>query len=106
MYVATKGAIEQITRTLCKEFAPKKVTVNCVAPGPVDTELFRDGKTPQMVEFFTGLHPQKRLGRPEDVAGVVAFLAGTEGGWVSGQTVFVNGVCHYVYWFLGVVVLC
>ena len=95
MYVATKGAVEQMTRALCKEFGPKKTTVNCIAPGPVDTELFRDGKTPQMIDFFTNLHPQKRLGQPDDIAGIAAFLAGSEGRWVSGQTWFVNGVSNF-----------
>ena len=98
MYVATKGAIEQSVRVLAKEFGSCDITVNCIAPGPIDTELFRNGKPEQLIKAFEDMHPAKRLGRPEEVAALVAFLATDEASWVNGQTLMVNGVslvhCH------------
>jgi len=91
VYIATKGAIEQITRVLAKDLGARGITVNCISPGPIDTDLFNTGKTEQQIEFFKGLHPQKRLGKPEEVAGVVAMLAGPDGSWVNGQNILVNG---------------
>ncbi len=67
------------------------ITVNIVAPGPTATELFLDGKTDAMVEQARKSSPFERLGEPEDIAGVVAFLVGSEGGWFNGQTIRVNG---------------
>ena len=63
----------------------RDITVNAVAPGPVATELFLHGKTDAQVEQLRKLPPLERLGQPEDIAGVVSFLAGPEGGWVNGQ---------------------
>lgn len=92
VYTATKGAIEQFTRILAKDLGTRGVTVNCVAPGPVDTELFRAGKSPETIATFENLHPAKRLGEPDDIAPVVAFLAREDSRWVNGQTILVNGV--------------
>jgi len=91
VYVATKGAIEQIARVLAKDLGAHGVTVNTVSPGPMDTDMFRDGKTQQQVEFYANLHPQKRIGQTNEVAGVVAFLAGPDSRWVNGQNILVNG---------------
>ncbi|RPD64123.1 NAD-P-binding protein [Lentinus tigrinus ALCF2SS1-7] len=91
LYVSTKGAIEQISRTLAKEFGPRNITVNTVAPGPIDTDMFRNDKTEQQINFISALHPQKRLGKPEEIANVVAFLTSPEASWVNGQTLRVNG---------------
>ncbi|KAL5533455.1 hypothetical protein ACEPAF_5231 [Sanghuangporus sanghuang] len=91
VYAAAKGAIEQLTRVLAKDLGQRGVAVNCIAPGPIDTELFHAGKTEQQVGFFVSLHPEKRLGRPEEVANVAAFLAGPGASWVNGQTLMVNG---------------
>jgi NAD(P)-dependent dehydrogenase (short-subunit alcohol dehydrogenase family) len=96
-YAATKGAIEQITRVLAKELGPKGVTVNAVSPGPVDTELFRTGKTEQQIQFYENLHPLKRIGRPDEVASIVAMLSSPESSWVNGQTILVNGVRGSIY---------
>ncbi|KAH6854033.1 hypothetical protein B0I37DRAFT_20874 [Chaetomium sp. MPI-CAGE-AT-0009] len=91
LYAATKGAVEQMVRTLSKELAPRGITVNAVAPGPTETELFYNGKTPQVVEALKKQSPFGRLGQPAEIAGVVAFLAGPNSAWVSGQTLRANG---------------
>ena len=92
VYVATKGAVEQMCRVLAKDLGARNITVNTVSPGPVDTPLFREGKTEQQIQFITGLSPSKRLGLPEDIAPVVSFLASPAATWVNGQTIMVNGV--------------
>ncbi|KDQ11307.1 hypothetical protein BOTBODRAFT_35388 [Botryobasidium botryosum FD-172 SS1] len=91
LYAATKGAIEQISRTLSKDLGKRQITVNTISPGPVDTPLFTDGKTEQQINFFVGLHPPGRIGKPEDISNVVAFLAGPDSVWVNGQNIRVNG---------------
>ena len=92
VYTATKGAVEQMTRVLAKDLGAKGINVNCIAPGPVDTELFRRGKPEQLINFFANLHPQKRVPVPDEIAPIVAFLSRDEAGWINGQTIFVNGV--------------
>ena len=89
-YAATKGAVEAMTPILAKELRGRDVTVNAVAPGPTATPLFLDGKPQAVVDHLASLAPLERLGRPGDIAEVVAFLAGP-GRWVNGQTVHVNG---------------
>lgn len=91
VYAATKAAVEAITHILAKELGPKGITVNAVAPGPVETELFMKGKSDDLVKAVVGMNPLKRLGQPEDIAGVVSFLAGPDGGWVNGQVIRANG---------------
>jgi 3-oxoacyl-[acyl-carrier protein] reductase len=71
--------------------AARHVTVNAVAPGPVATELFLNDKIPAQIEQFSKLSPLERLGQPEDIANVVSFLAGPDGGWVNGQVLRANG---------------
>ncbi|KAH9852161.1 NAD-P-binding protein [Lenzites betulinus] len=91
VYTAAKGAVEQLARVLAKDLGAKGITVNTVAPGPIDTDLFRDGKASQEINFIAGLHPQKRLGTAEEVGDVVSFLVSDEARWVNGQTLMVNG---------------
>lgn len=91
VYVATKGAVEQLTRSLSKEVGARGITVNAVSPGPTETELFLTGKTPEQIDFFSKQSAFNRLGRPNDIAEVVAFLASTESGWISGQNLRANG---------------
>lgn len=91
VYVASKGAIEQISRVLAKDLGSRGITVNTISPGPVDTPLFREGKTQQQIQFIAGLNPQNRLGLPEEIAPAVAFLASPAAGWINGQNILVNG---------------
>ncbi|KAG0059431.1 hypothetical protein BGZ89_000415 [Linnemannia elongata] len=92
-YCATKGALEQITRVLAKdkEFGAKGITINPIAPGTIDTEGFRRGKEEALIDFFKSAHPEGRLGNPDDISGVVSFLATDNSKWVNGQTIRVNG---------------
>jgi len=89
-YAATKGAVEAMTPILAKELRGRDVTVNAVAPGPTATPLFLDGKPQEAVDQMASMSPLERLGTPEDVAEVVAFLAGP-GRWVNGQVLYPNG---------------
>ncbi len=89
-YAATKGAVEAINLIQARELRGRDITVNAVAPGPVATPLFLEGKDQETVEHIAGLNPMKRLGEPEDIAEVVSFLAGP-GRWVNGQTLYANG---------------
>ncbi|MCU1552334.1 MAG: short chain dehydrogenase [Glaciihabitans sp.] len=89
-YLATKGAVEAIGLILAKELAGRDITVNTVAPGPTATDLFLNGKDDATIERMAGMNPMHRLGQPDDIAEVVAFLAGPAR-WVNGQVVYVNG---------------
>ncbi|MEV4355937.1 SDR family oxidoreductase [Nonomuraea sp. NPDC049625] len=90
-YAASKGAVEAMTLVLARELRGRDVTVNAVAPGPTATELFLDGKDEATVERLAKQPPLERLGTPEDIAEVVAFLASPAGHWVNGQVVRANG---------------
>ncbi|KAF7960762.1 hypothetical protein EAE96_000435 [Botrytis aclada] len=90
-YIMSKGAIEQMTRALSKDLARKDIMVNAVAPGPTATELFFRGKSDQLLKTLAGLNPQDRLGEPDEIAEVVAFLSSEASSWVTGQTLQVNG---------------
>lgn len=90
-YSATKAAVESLVRSMAKELAPRKVRVNAVAPGPVDTDLFRAGKTEEAKQRSAALSPFNRIGMPDEVAHVVAFLASDKASWVHGQIVQPNG---------------
>ena len=91
VYAATKAAVETMTAILAKELRGRNITVNAVAPGPVETELFLEGKSPELVERMAKMNPMERLGMPEDIASVVSFLLGPDGGWVNGQVLRANG---------------
>ena len=91
VYAATKGAVEAMTHILAKELGTRGITVNVVAPGPVSTELFLGDKSEEQVAAITRMIPLGRLGEPEDIARVVAFLVGPDGGWVNGQVLRANG---------------
>ena len=91
VYAATKAGVEAMTHVLSKELGPRRIAVNAVAPGPVATELFLKGKSDQDIAPVVGRTPLGRLGEPEDIAGVVLFLASPEGGWINGQVLRING---------------
>ncbi|MEU1079506.1 SDR family oxidoreductase [Streptomyces sp. NPDC005908] len=90
-YVASKAAVESITLILARELRGRDITVNTVAPGPTATDLFLDGKTPEEIDRLAKTPPLERLGTPEDIARVAAFLTGPAGHWVNGQVVRANG---------------
>ncbi len=91
VYAATKAGVEAITHVLAKELRGRNVTVNAIAPGPTATALFLDGKSQAAIDSLTKLAPLERLGRPDDIANAVAFLAGPDGGWINGQILRANG---------------
>jgi len=89
-YAATKGAVEAITMILAKELRGRDITVNTVAPGPTATALYLDGKDEETIAAAAKAAPLERLGVPEDISEVIAFLAGPSR-WVNGQVIRVNG---------------
>lgn len=90
-YIASKAGVDGLVRVLANELRGRNVTVNAVAPGPIATELFLQGKTQEQIEQLSKLAPIERLGEPLDIARVVSFLAGPDGGWVNAQVLRVNG---------------
>ncbi|MEU9520455.1 SDR family oxidoreductase [Streptomyces sp. NPDC048224] len=90
-YTASKGAVEAMTMILARELRGRNITVNTVAPGPTATDLFLDGKTPEQIDRLAKTPPLERLGTPEDIAAVVAFLGSPAGHWVNGQILRANG---------------
>ncbi len=89
-YAAAKAGLEGFTRSLARELASRNITVNAVAPGFIDTDM-TSGLPEEHRQHMLSHVPLGRLGRPEEIAGVVAFLAGEEGGYVTGETLHVNG---------------
>ena len=90
-YAASKAAVDALTRILAKELRGRDVTVNAVAPGPTATAAFLGSTPAEEQEQLAALPPLGRLGRPDDIAGVVSFLVGPAGRWVNGQVVYANG---------------
>jgi 3-oxoacyl-[acyl-carrier protein] reductase len=80
-----------MTHVLANEMRGRNITVNVVAPGPTGTDLFLNGKSPELIERLRKLAPLERLGQPSDIAGVVSFLAGPDGAWINGQVMRANG---------------
>lgn len=90
-YIASKAGVEGMVPVLANELRGRNITVNGVAPGPTGTDLFLKDKTAEQVAQLTKLAPLERLGQPEDIASVVSFLAGPDGGWVNAQILRANG---------------
>jgi 3-oxoacyl-[acyl-carrier protein] reductase len=90
-YAASKAAVDTLTRILAKELRGRDITVNAVAPGPTATAAFLASTSAEEREQLAALPPLGRLGRPDDIAGVVSFLVGPTGRWVNGQVVYANG---------------
>jgi 3-oxoacyl-[acyl-carrier protein] reductase len=91
VYMATKAALEALTRGHAVDLGPKKVTVNAVAPGMTDTDMLRANLPEDGRQQFVRNTALGRLGTPEDIADVVAFLASDDARWVTGQFLDVNG---------------
>ncbi|MCF6116382.1 SDR family oxidoreductase [Mesorhizobium muleiense] len=91
IYNGTKAAVEAFTHVFAKELRGRNITVNAVAPGPIATDLFLNGKSDELVAQFAKMPPLERLGQPNDIANVVAFLVGPDAGWVNGQILRANG---------------
>jgi 3-oxoacyl-[acyl-carrier protein] reductase len=87
VYAATKGAVEAMTRVLAVELAPRKITVNCVAPGLTNTPMLGNANAPGRAAGI----PMGRIGEPAEVAAAVLFLASDDAGWVTGQTIDATG---------------
>lgn len=90
-YIASKAGVEGLVRVFANELRGRNVTVNAVAPGPVATEMFLNGKSPELIDQIAKQAPLERLGEPDEIANVVSFLSGPEGRWVNAQVVRVNG---------------
>jgi 3-oxoacyl-[acyl-carrier protein] reductase len=94
LYFASKAALESITEVAAREFGPRGITVNSVSPGATDTDMMRAAAgeyLEQAIEHIVSLTPLQRLGRPQDIANVVAFLAGPDSQWITGQNLRVSG---------------
>jgi 3-oxoacyl-[acyl-carrier protein] reductase len=89
-YAASKGGVEAITLILARELRGRNITVNAVAPGPTATPLFLDGKPQELIDRIAAEPPLERLGRPEEIAEIIAFLAGPAR-WINGQVIYANG---------------
>ena len=90
-YIASKAGVEGLVHVLANELRGRNITVNAVAPGPVATDLFLKGKNDQEIEQLSKVPPLERLGQVEDIANVVSFLTGTDGGWINAQVLRTNG---------------
>lgn len=90
-YIASKAGVEGLVHVLANELRGRNVTVNAIAPGPVATDLFLKGKSEDQIAELSKLAPLERLGQPADIASVVSFLAGPDGGWVNSQVLRANG---------------
>lgn len=88
-YAAAKSALVGFTRALAMEFARAGITANCVSPGMIDTPMLR--RVPYDLEMAAARLPVNRLGRPDEVAEACAYLASEQSGYVTGQTINVNG---------------
>ncbi len=90
-YAATKAAVEQLTRIFAREVGKRGITANTISPGPIDTELFRAGKTAADIERMAAMAALGRIGEVDDIAQVVLFLVSDEARWITGQDIGVNG---------------
>ena len=91
IYSASKSAIEQMTRVFAKEIGSKGITANSVSPGPINTELFLEGKSEEMIQRIAGMTAFNRIGETNDIAPLILFLASDESQWITGQNFGANG---------------
>src|SRR6476469_2572225 len=90
-YIASKAGVEGLMRVLANELRGRNITVNAVAPGQVETDMFLKGKSDARIDEHKKRNPLERLGQPEDMANLVSVLAGPDGGWVNAQVLRANG---------------
>lgn len=90
-YVATKAAVEQLTRVFSKEVGSRGINVNSISPGPTNTELFTKGKPQEVIDRLASLSAFNRIGEPDDIAKLVVFLASDEAKWINAQNIGANG---------------
>ncbi|WP_395108448.1 SDR family oxidoreductase [Actinomadura sp. SCN-SB] len=91
LYAGSKAAVEQLVKAAAQELGGRRITVNAVAPGPIDDSFFHSAETPESVAWVMHANPFNRLGLPGDVAPVVGFLVSDAAGWVTGQVLPING---------------
>jgi NAD(P)-dependent dehydrogenase (short-subunit alcohol dehydrogenase family) len=89
-YAGAKAPVEHFTRAAAKEFGPRRISVNNVAPGPMDTPFFYPAETPETIAYHKSASMTGELTKIEDIVPIVVFLA-TDGWWITGQTIFANG---------------
>lgn len=90
-YVATKAAVEQLTRVFAKEVGSRGINVNSLSPGPTNTELFTNGKSEETIARLAGMSAFGRIAEPEDISRIVCFLVSDEAKWISAQNIGANG---------------
>ena len=91
VYNATKGAVDTLTKTFAKELGARKIRVNSVNPGPIETEGTHAAGFVSSFQHFANITPLGRVGQPGDIAPVVVFLASPDSGWITGESIFVTG---------------
>lgn len=91
IYVASKSAVEQLTRIFAKEIGHRHINVNSISPGPTNTELFTVGKSDETIQRLASLTAYNRIGEPADIIPIVLFLVSDEAKWVNAQNIGVNG---------------
>jgi 3-oxoacyl-[acyl-carrier protein] reductase len=94
LYSTAKGAVISFTKALAREVAPSGITVNCIAPGLIDTDMMTGSFTDEQLDFIKEEIPAGRMGTPEEVAALAAFLVSDEAAYLSGQVISPNGAWH------------
>ncbi|MEN3942481.1 glucose 1-dehydrogenase [Prosthecobacter sp. SYSU 5D2] len=93
-YNATKAAVDSLTRTFAKELGVRKIRINSVNPGPIETEGTHSAGMVEPFQAFAAITPLGRIGQPDDIAPAVVFLASPDSGWITGETLYVTGGLH------------
>jgi NAD(P)-dependent dehydrogenase (short-subunit alcohol dehydrogenase family) len=90
-YACSEAPLEDFTRALAKEIGHRGITVNNIAPGPLNTSFFYPAETKELTEYFKAQSVKGRLGEITDIVPLAKFLVSPEAGWVTAQTIFING---------------
>lgn len=91
IYSATKSAVEQMTKVFAKEIGSRGITVNSILPGPMNTALFLDGKSEELINRIASLSVFNRIGNIDDIIPTILFLSSNESQWITGQNIGING---------------